>query len=333
MTTLPEGTYTVAADVLPSRIDVYIAQRLPAYSRAKIQHALECGDILLNGKEARKRVMVKTGDTITIKATVATDPPGSTVMAEDIPLEILYEDEFIVAVNKPAGLVVHPGNGNPDHTLVNALVHHIPALSNGFSNDRPGIVHRLDKDTSGVLLVAKNDVIHAQLAKLFAQRTIEKYYIGICIGAEPLPHGTINVPLARSRTDPLKRVVRGGGKESLTEYWLLDYRHGAGVIKFRLHTGRTHQIRVHCVHAGFPIIGDELYGHKRAVLIHRMAPLSRPFAYSIVKCFDRQALHAHCVRFTHPVTGKTLQIIAPLSADMQKALALFDPKIEKKISY
>jgi 23S rRNA pseudouridine1911/1915/1917 synthase len=214
--------------------------------------------------------------------------------------------------------VVHPGNGNPDNTLVNALLFHVPALSKGFEVERPGIVHRLDKDTSGVLLVAKTDTAHAALAKMFYERSMEKNYVGLCVGMRPQEHAIIDKPLGRNTREPLKRAVHTEGKNALTEYWLLHHHSGMSLVQFRLHTGRTHQIRVHCCSVGFPILCDELYGGGKD-RINTLAVLERPFAHKLYKCFNRQALHAHRISFTHPFTKEAMSIVAPYPEDFKAA--------------
>ena len=248
---------------------------------------------------------------------------GSRLAPQNIPLDILYEDEYLLAVNKPAGMVVHPGNGNREGTLVHALLYHVKSLSAGSGPDRPGIVHRLDKDTSGVVLVAKTDETHRQLARLFSTREIKKEYAGFCVGRRPAAHGSMGAPLGRSRRDPVKRAVRQDGKEALTEYWLLAHHCGISVMKFAPHTGRTHQIRVHCSAAGFPVIADALYGGGKEAL-NRIPVLERPFAIGVYKCFERHALHARSITFVHPQTHREQTISAPLPEDFNRALELFE---------
>jgi 23S rRNA pseudouridine1911/1915/1917 synthase len=241
---------------------------------------------------------------------------------QNIPLDILYEDEYLVAVNKPSGLVVHPGNGVRDGTLVNALLHKIGTLSEGSGSERPGIVHRLDKETSGVMIAAKTNNAHAAMAAAFANRSVEKHYVGFCFGEPSESHGRIDLALERSRRDPLKRTSSKNGKPSLTEYWLLRYRAGVSAIYFKLHTGRTHQIRVHCSSKGFPILADSLYGGGRERLM-RVAPLDRPFAAKVFKSFSRQALHARYLSFIHPFTGLRVHIEAPFPEDFHSAMIHF----------
>jgi len=218
-------------------------------------------------------------------------------------------------------MVVHPGSGNRDGTVVNALLHHMPLISDGFAPDRPGIVHRLDKETSGVLLSAKTNDAHARLAGLFSSRTIGKYYLGVCLGDRPADQATIDAPIGRSRRDPIKHVVRTDGRSALTEYRLLSHTSGLSFMAFRLHTGRTHQIRIHCAHTNFPVVGDAVYG-KKDDLMQQVQPLDRPFVYKVIKCFSRQALHAWRIVFVHPFTLKEIALTAPLPEDFMNAARL-----------
>lgn len=303
------------------RLDRYLTGRLTDVSRSRIQRMIEEGAILLNGTTVSKRHHVSPGDVIEMRE-IWPGPEQKRQQAQDIPVEVLFEDDFILAVNKPAGLVVHPGNGNPDKTLVNALLFHKKTLSEGFSGDRPGIVHRLDKPTSGVLLVAKKNSVHHRLAAAFAKREVRKEYLGICIGLPHEDNGIIKHPLARSRSEPLKRTVSQNGKEARTTYQLVTQRCGISIIRFFPHTGRTHQIRVHCGHAGFPILADTLYGGGRERIL-RIEPAERPFAYTVFKCFQRHALHAQKITFRHPENNTEMTISAPLPEDFIDAIRNF----------
>lgn len=305
-----------------TRLDVFSARHIPSRSRAKIQSYIEAGLILLNGRPAIKKTLLTEGDRVTFDKSRLFSSTDFRLVPQNIPLEILYEDDYLFAVNKPAGMVVHPGNGNREGTLVHALLYHVTSLSSGSGPDRPGIVHRLDKDTSGVVLVAKTDETHWGLARLFSTREIKKEYAGFCVGRRPDTHGSMGDPLGRSRRDPVKRAVRQDGKEALTEYWLLAHRCGISVMKFAPHTGRTHQIRVHCSAAGFPVLADTLYGGGKEAL-DRIPVMERPFAVSVYKCFGRHALHAQSITFVHPHMHKEQTISAPLPEDFNKALELF----------
>jgi 23S rRNA pseudouridine1911/1915/1917 synthase len=295
---------------------------LSSFSRAKIQRIIEKGRVLLNGRIAVKKTLLDTGDTVDIDLSALPNDGPSIPVPQDIPLDILYEDEVLCAVNKPAGMVVHPGSGVREGTLVNALLHHVKSLSAGWETGRPGIVHRLDKDTSGVVLAAKTDEAHAALGRMFAQREIRKEYVGICAGRRPAAEGSMRESLGRSRRDPVKRSVRSDGKDALTEYRLAAHHCGISVVRFFPRTGRTHQIRVHASAAGFPIVADRMYGGGTDAA-GRVTPLCRPFAASIYKCFTRQALHARRISFVHPIKGVEISIAAPFPEDFTKALGLF----------
>lgn len=302
------------------RLDQFLSRTLSSQSRSRIQRAIELGSVTVNDSAASKNRRLRAGDIVTVREEeLAVAKTESSVEPEDIALDVLYEDEYLLGINKPAGLVVHPGSGNRTGTLVNALLHSYPGLSDGYASDRPGIVHRLDKDTSGVLVVARNNAVHAAMGTRFANRTVEKTYTGICIGRMPEKTGRIEAPLGRSRSDPLKRAVLRQGKPALTEYRLSAYQSGISLVEFLLHTGRTHQIRVHAAHVGFPILADETYGGGRERIL-RLPPLERPFAFRLLKCFERHALHARTLAFTHPVTAERVEITAPYPSDFAEAL-------------
>lgn len=317
--------FTVTSTDVGERIDLYLSKNLNGCSRSQIQKLIADEKVLLRGKGVTKNTRLIENDIIEI--TVMALTRESNVKAQDIDFDILYEDEFIVAVNKPAGLVVHPGSGVPDGTLVNGLVNRIQMLSEGFNTDRPGIVHRLDKETSGVLIVAKTNQAHAAMASLFQSRNILKKYIGFCIGIPTEDRGVIDLPLDRNHRDPIKRAPSPHGKEARTEYQVLKVKCGISAICFKPYTGRTHQIRVHANTMGFPILADKLYGGGSDRLL-RINPLDRPFSHSILKCFNRHALHAYSISFAHPFTNKKLTVVAPVPEDFQSASFYFgSPKL------
>ncbi|MDG5814732.1 RluA family pseudouridine synthase [Chitinispirillales bacterium ANBcel5] len=316
-------SYTVESQKVGERIDFFLCNEIKRFSRSSIQKLIAVGKVTVNDRVVSKSTKLTKDDTIRVELEDTLFKGDTRPEPQDIPLEVLYEDQHIIAVNKPAGLVVHPGNGNPDQTLVNALLFKTEELSGGSSAERPGIVHRLDKDTSGVILVARNDEAHLELARIFLERKIEKIYNGFCIGTPPVTDGSIDLPIARSRRDPLKRSVHMGGKQSLTEYHVHKSRCGISFMRFKLHTGRTHQIRVHCSHSGFPILGDTLYGGGRERLL-RIAPMERAAAFAVFKTFSRQALHARSLRFIHPFSKKTIEIKAPYPCDFLTAMELFE---------
>ena len=308
------------------RIDIICAEHFPGISRSRIQAALEKGEVIVNGAVAKKNLKVKTGDVVAIADEKFNEVVQSLPMAENIPLDVIFEDEYFAVVNKPAGMVVHPGNGNLTGTLVNALLARSGGLSDGSTPERPGIVHRLDKDTSGLLIVAKSNSAHSALSALFSNRQIEKYYLGIVICGVPLEHETIDAAIGRASTNPTVRVIRKDGKPAITEYWTLQKQGAVSLLKFSLHTGRTHQIRVHCRYKGFSILADSVYGGAKTSLM-RVEPLQRPFAAKMYDCFDRQALHAWNVRFVHPFTNEPVDLTAPLPADFAAGIKLFNPPV------
>lgn len=309
------------------RLDTFLSEQYPAISRTKIQKCIDDGVILLNGLAVKKKTHLKQGDIVTVDEAALTHINEIPLKPQNIPLDILYEDSHFVAINKPAGMVVHPGSGNRDSTMVNALLYHMDSLSEGTEEGRPGVVHRLDKNTSGVIIAAKNDEAHNALADLFALRQVHKEYIGFCIGGVPGLEDTITAPIGRKKNDPLRYCVRKNGKEAVTDYRLIAHSCGISCMQFRPRTGRTHQIRIHASHAGFPIIEDPLYGADRKRVV-QLQPLDRPFAYAIFKCFSRHALHARRLSFTHPITSKEICIEAPFPEDFQKAIGLFKDKGE-----
>jgi len=304
-------------------LDVFLADAMAEVSRARVQKIIAEGYATVNGKKIlKKNHILEIGDTVRLEEAIL-QKRDSPPTAQDIPLDVLYEDEFFAVINKPAGLVVHPGNGNADGTVVNALLHRFGGgVSSGSDASRPGIVHRLDKDTTGALMIAKTDAAHAALAELFASRTIKKTYAGFCVGTRPADTEVIDLPLSRSRRDPAKRTVDRQGSPAVTEYTLKGYNCGISLMEFILHTGRTHQIRVHCSHKGFPIVMDSLYGGLRDKIL-KIPPMERPFAHKIFKCFNRQALHARSLGFKNPFTKEDFEITAPYPADFESAFEAF----------
>jgi 23S rRNA pseudouridine1911/1915/1917 synthase len=312
--------FTVTKDDVGKRLDLYLTQVLNGQSRSQIQKLITDEKVLVGGIVVHKNTRLVENAILEISC--APIIQESYIKPQEIQFGIVYEDEHLVIVNKPAGLVVHPGSGVRDGTLVNGLVNRIQSLSEGSASDRPGIVHRLDKETSGVLIVAKTNQAHAAMASLFENRKVEKKYIGFCIGAPAEIHGSINFSLARSHQDPLKRAISPHGKEARTEYTIIQTKSGISAVSFKPYTGRTHQIRVHSSAKGFPIVADKLYGGGKEHLL-RIDPLDRPFAYSILKCFQRHALHAFSIEFIHPFTNTKLVVTAPLPQDFETALLRF----------
>lgn len=249
---------------------------------------------------------------------VVPPPVPATPQAQAIPLDVLFEDSHLIVLNKPAGLVVHPAPGNLDGTLVNALLHHADDLSGIGGEARPGIVHRLDKETSGIMVVAKSQRAHEALSHAFATRDLDREYLALCWGLPAAMHGEIEGAIGRHPTDRKRMaVVTRGGKHALTRYWVeRAFGTGAALLRLRLETGRTHQIRVHLSHIGHPLVGDPVYLRRIPAAAATLAPAAREAAMA----FPRQALHAASLGFRHPITGRDLAFTAPPPADMAMLL-------------
>jgi 23S rRNA pseudouridine1911/1915/1917 synthase len=301
MTKEKEHRVIVPEDCARQRLDIFLARALPQFSRSRLQQLIERELVRLNGDVTRASESVRTNDVIDVR-----EPPPEKIdnAPEDIPLSILHEDVDLIVIDKPAGLVVHPGAGHRGGTLVNALLHHSPNLSGIGGKERPGIVHRLDKDTSGCLVVAKNDAAHQSLVKQFADRTVDKIYLALVAGKLRKGSGVIDAAIGRHTKDRQRMSVQSTrGRAAKTEYRVVRQSDSASLIECRLHSGRTHQIRVHLHHLGHPVLGDKIYGAKYA------------------KDFPRQLLHAWKLAFTHPRTEKPMSFEAPLPEDFQQAMA------------
>jgi 23S rRNA pseudouridine1911/1915/1917 synthase len=294
------------------RLDVYITGHVENATRNKVQQAIRGGTVLVNGGEVRPSYTVMPDDVIRI---TFPRPAPTESLPEDIPLEILFEDDDLIVVNKPAGMVTHPAYGNYTGTLVNALLYHCGTLGSGRDPIRPGIVHRLDKETSGVMVVAKNEVAHAKLAKQFALRTIRREYQAIVWGRFIDSSGLIDAGLGRSKSDRKKMAVIDGGKAAATEYTVLEQFPYLALLRLKLRTGRTHQIRVHLAHINHPVFGDPTYNGRRIVWGSgggaKKAEVQRFLAQ-----MPRQALHAKTIGFVHPSTRRQVFFETPLPPDM-----------------
>ena len=274
------------------RLDLYISQNTD-YSRNSVQILLDNGDISVNDKSVTKSYKIKSGDTVKI---CVHPPKDAEITAENIPLDIYYEDKDLLVVNKPKGMVVHPANGNESGTLVNALMYHCKDSLSGINGEiRPGIVHRIDKDTSGLLVVAKNDFAHEHLARQFKEHSINRVYNAIVYGNVKNDEGDIDAPIGRHKTDRKKFCVTPvNSKNAFTHYKVLERLNGYTLIEAKLKTGRTHQIRVHMQSIGHPLAGDPVYGPK-----------------SVIKELDGQALHAGTIGFIHPSTNRYIEFNSP----------------------
>ncbi|WP_133000600.1 23S rRNA pseudouridine(1911/1915/1917) synthase RluD [Luteimonas arsenica] len=290
------------------RFDAVLAELFPEFSRSRLSAWVKSGDVLLDGAEVRPREPVRAGQEVLLTATLETQVRAE---PEDIPLSILHEDDEVFVIDKPAGLVVHPGAGNHSGTLVNALLFRDPALA---AVPRAGIVHRLDKDTSGVMVVARTLQAQTALVAQLSAREVHRQYLAVVVGAL-VSGGTVNEPIDRHPRDRLRMAVRDDGREATTHYRLQERFRAHTALECRLETGRTHQIRVHMAHLKYPIVGDPLYG----------GPLKLPRGASeelvaALRGFRRQALHAQVLEFVHPATGEPLRCEAPLPDDLQALL-------------
>ena len=299
----------------PERLDKYLVdlriQEL--YSRSFIEKLIAEDRILVNNVPVKKSYQLETNDEIDLKLP---DPEPKEVVPQDIPLHIIYEDDDLAIINKPAGMIVHPGFGNPDQTLVNAIMYHFGEnLSTGREVNRPGIVHRLDRGTSGLMIIAKNDLIQSKISDLFAERRIRKTYLAVSTGVpEPL-EDSIETCLTRSMSNPRKICVADEGKWALTHYRAIKLYHYFALLAIQLETGRMHQIRVHLAHVNYPILGDLLYNTRRYV--HSIVPenMKRKVTELLTTKLLRQALHAWRLEFVHPLSGKLIDVQAPLPED------------------
>ena len=303
--------FCVDESLASQRLDQALAQA-SGLSRARIQKLIQSGAVTVNGMPpARPSMRVAAGSRITVRLP---EPEPLDLTPEDIPLEILYEDEHLLVVNKPAGMVVHPAHGHARGTLVHALLHHCPDLPGINGVERPGIVHRLDKDTSGSLVVAKTEAAQRGLAALFADHALDRQYVAWCRGAPGWSERAIDAPIGRHPAHRKKMGVRADGKRALTEA-RVERRFGRAFCRLRLtlHTGRTHQIRVHLSHMGHPVLGDATYA--RAYRPGRDVPEA---ARAAILSLNRQALHAELLRFAHPVSGDIIECIAPWPEELRR---------------
>jgi 23S rRNA pseudouridine1911/1915/1917 synthase len=307
-------TLTVDADAGGERLDRYLAGEIPNHSRSQVQRLIDDGHVAVKRvKVTKANVQLRAGDQIDV---VLPEVVPATPVAQDIPVEILFSDADVVVVNKPAGMVVHPAAGNPDGTLVNALLHAVPDLSGIGGEARPGIVHRLDKGTSGVMVVAKHDRAHRELSRQFQDREIDKEYVALVWGLVQ-QRKRIDASIGRDPKNRQKMSTRATrAREAVTRVtWARDLR-GLSLLRVAITTGRTHQIRVHLNAIGHPIVGDALYGG-----VHRRVPGQ----FRAVQRLTRPFLHAERLAFTHPGTGERMAFVAPLPADLEAVLVAVTP--------
>ena len=304
---LPPLSFVVETADAGQRIDRFLAERLPEVSRTHLKKMMEREEIYANGHPVKANYRVREGDGILLMADTAPVPVA--IIPQDIPLSILYEDDDLLVINKPKGMVVHPAPGHPDGTLVNAILYHCGDRLSGINGElRPGIVHRIDKDTTGSLIVCKNDRAHQRVAEQIAVHSIRRSYLGIVHGRMPEETGTIDAPIGRDPRQRKRMAVNAvHGKRAVTHYTVLQYLDGYSYVRFDLETGRTHQIRVHAASIGHPLLGDMVYGPKKC-----------PFS------LEGQTLHAWRIGLTHPSTGEYVEFEAPLPDYFAKLLDRLD---------
>ena len=291
----------IVSDDKDIRIDAYISKKVKDMSRVKVQRLIEEENILVNEKRIKPSYKVNIGDEIKI---FEEEIKECEIKGEDIPIDVVYEDKDIIVVNKPKGLVVHPANGNPDGTLVNAIISICKESLSGIGGTiRPGIVHRIDKDTSGILIIAKNDKTHINLSEQIKNHKVEKTYIALVRGVLKENEATIRMPIARSKADRKKMAVRADGKNAVTHFKVLERFEGTTLLEINIETGRTHQIRVHMAEIGFPIIGDTVYSNGKN-------------RWEVVG----QCLHAKSLKFTHPETNQEMYLEAKLPEYFERIL-------------
>lgn len=306
-------TLDVSDEAEGTRLDKFLAEALPDFSRTQIQRLIDDNRVELARGRATARYRVRAGERLRLEVP---PPKPARLVPEDIPLDIVFEDDALVVINKPPGMVVHPAPGHDHGTLVNALLYHCQSLSGVGGEERPGIVHRLDKDTSGLMLVAKHDRSHRHLSDQLRVRTLRRRYHALVQGRPAPEHGTIDAPIGRHPQHRQKMaVVESRGREARTRYEVLESWGALSVLQLSLETGRTHQIRVHLAHIGQPVIGDPIYG-TNAVQLPRHPALAR-----WIRAFPRQALHAGELQFEHPETGETMTCTAPLPEDLAELMA------------
>jgi len=307
-TSTVEHTLKIPEESAGQRLDQALAALLPDYSRSRLKGWIESGEVQVDGAVRRPRDRVLGGEAIVVRARLAEQTEAA---PQPIPLERVHEDPHVFVIDKPAGLVVHPGAGNPDQTLQNALLALDPALA---TLPRAGIVHRLDKDTSGLLIVARTVPAHTALVRMLEAREVHREYEAIARGVMTAG-GTVDAPIDRHPVDRVRMAVRADGREAVTHYRVIRRYRAHTHVRVELETGRTHQIRVHLSHAGYPLVGDKVYGGRLAMPKGASEELRQA-----LREFPRQALHAARLKLAHPVTGRPLECVSPLPADMRALL-------------
>ena len=305
-------SFNIGPDHVGNRLDAYLASQIEGWSRARLQRLIENEDVLVNGKSSKPSYKLRENDEVEVELIA---PPTDAFVPENIPIEIVYEDETLVVVNKPAGLVVHPAAGMPSGTLANALAYHFQQLPGGGTGVRPGLVHRLDRDTSGLLVVAKTESALENLSDQFRDRTVYKSYVALVHGRVVTNSGKIDQPLARDPSNRTRMAVVRGGRNALTLFRVRRAFDRFTLLDVELKTGRTHQIRVHLAWLKHPVVGDETYGGGRDNTIQDARLRAR------IRSLNRQFLHAEKLGFTHPKSGEFVKFESPLPEELTELLA------------
>ena len=303
---------TVPLELAGKRFDQALAEMFPDYSRSRLSEWIKSGAARLEGEAAKPRAPVRGGETVNLRVEAGIETSAE---AEDIPLHLVHQDEDVLVIDKPAGLVVHPGAGNPRGTLVNALLHFDPRLA---ELPRAGIVHRLDKDTSGLMVVSRSLRAHASLIEQLSGREVHRQYVAVVVGPM-IAGGTVKAPIGRHATDRIRQAVvkEGQGREAITHYRVRERFRAHTLVECRLETGRTHQIRVHMAYAKHPLVGDPLYGGS-----FKLPKAATPALAEALRTFKRQALHAEKLEFVHPISGQSMSFQSPVPADMQALVSV-----------
>ena len=305
---------TITPEAAGTRLDAFLASQLNEVSRTRVQKAIEGGDVLVNDRTAKPSYRLKVGDRIEIDLS---SPPPLDLLPEALPLKILYEDRDLIVVNKPAGMVVHPGAGIESGTLANALLYHFNQLSETAGRTRPGIVHRIDKETSGLLVVAKNEMAHENLSDQFRDRRVFKMYLALVYGHPSEARGEIEVPISRNPRNRTRMAVasRGAGRAAYTDYEVARRFREFSLLTVRIKTGRTHQIRVHLAHIGHPVVADFIYGRGRENSVRDSVSRQK------IQSLGRHFLHAAQLAFNHPRTGERMEFASDLPPELSDFLA------------
>ena len=309
--------FVVAEEQVGTRLDVFLTEQLSDYSRSHVRRAIDAGGATVGGRQAKASYRLREGDCLRF---VLPEVPRDGPAAEEIPIDVIYEDDHLAAINKPAGMVVHPARGHWSGTLASALVFHFQQLSTTGGPTRPGIVHRLDRDTSGVIVVAKSDAAHMALARQFAERTTEKEYYAIVTGVPDRDRDVIDRPIGVHPTKRERMAIRDDSstsREAQTGYEVLERFDGFALLRVTPKTGRTHQVRVHLGSVGHVVLCDRLYGSRARITLGEV----KRDESDVQVLLDRQALHARRLKIAHPATGEPLEFVAPLADDIEAVLA------------